>query len=236
MQIAYSAKHNSGCLSRQVGAVVTDNEFNILSLGWNDVPCGDISCSMKNMIDLCADQDRSAYTDYELNSTKFDEIKARYEFHAEDTKKVLQGLPLRYCFKSLENENIKDPMRARAMHAEEKALNLCGEHARGGFLFTTSSPCEMCSKNAKNHRISRIYYIEPYPGDAEYQYTQSGSTENRAQHILYTGAVGRAYTQMYSQIMPFKDLIKTLGAPECFKIMDYNTEGNPQADQKTNNG
>lgn len=235
MQIAYSAKHNSGCLSRQVGAVVTDNEFNILSLGWNDVPCGDISCSMKNMIDLCADQDRSAYTDYELNSPKFDEIKSKYEFHAEDIKKVLQGLPLRYCFKSLENENIKDPMRARAMHAEEKALNLCGEHARGGFLFTTSSPCEMCSKNAKNHRISRIYYIEPYPGDAEYQYTQSGLPENRAQHILYTGAVGRAYTQMYSQIMPFKDIIKTLGAPECFKIVDGNICANLKTDNNTNN-
>ena len=224
MQIAYAAKHNSGCLSRQVGAVVTDDEYNILSLGWNDVPCGDISCSMKNLIDLCADQDCDAYTDYELHSLHFEEIKKSYNFNPSETRQILQGLPLRYCFKNLDKKEFKDPMRARAMHAEEKALNQCGERARGGFLFTTSSPCEMCSKNAKNHRISRIYYIEPYPGDAEQQYTKSGLYENRAQHILYTGAVGRAYTQMYSQIMPYKDMLKAIGAPDCFKVSKKGSE------------
>ena len=38
MQLAYTAKVNSGCISRQTGAVVTDSEYNIISLGWNDVP------------------------------------------------------------------------------------------------------------------------------------------------------------------------------------------------------
>lgn len=37
MQIAYTAKVNSGCISRQVGAVVTDEHYSIKSVGWNDV-------------------------------------------------------------------------------------------------------------------------------------------------------------------------------------------------------
>lgn len=50
MQIAFSAKCNSGCLSRQVGAVVADKDYNILSVGWNDVPCGYISCARKILL------------------------------------------------------------------------------------------------------------------------------------------------------------------------------------------
>ena len=53
MQIAMTAKLNSGCLSRQVGAVVTDSEYNILSLGWNDAPCGVESCLRRNLFDFC---------------------------------------------------------------------------------------------------------------------------------------------------------------------------------------
>jgi deoxycytidylate deaminase len=97
------------------------------------------------------------------------------------------------------------------MHAEEKALARVQESAIGGYLFTTSSPCEMCSKNAKDHKISKIYYIEPYPGISEDQYSGSGDVNNRAKHILFTGAIGRAYTQMYTPIMPYKDVLEFLG-------------------------
>ena len=40
MQIAHTAKHSSGCISRQVGAAITDENFSIKSIGWNDVPEG----------------------------------------------------------------------------------------------------------------------------------------------------------------------------------------------------
>ena len=52
MQIAYTAKLNSGCISRQVGAVVTDNEFSTKAIGWNDVPKGSIPCSLRNIKEL----------------------------------------------------------------------------------------------------------------------------------------------------------------------------------------
>lgn len=210
MQIAFSAKANSGCLSRQVGAVVTDSKYNILSIGWNDVPCGDVSCSRKNLIDLYRLEDTQAYTEYELKNNEFrDRIQ---ELQVEDMQiaKRLCGLPLRYCFKDIHSDK-KNPMRSRAMHGEEKALATCGKECENGFLFTTSSPCEMCSKNAKNHKIKCIYYIEPYPGISEDQYSRSGDKENVAKHILFTGAIGRAYTQMYTPIMPHKDILRCMG-------------------------
>lgn len=217
MQIAFAAKCNSGCLSRQVGAVVTDKDYNILSIGWNDVPCGDISCSSKNLVDLCKLEDQQAYTKYELFNDDFRKRLTKYNFCNINLRKLLRGLPLRYCFKDIHNDNDKkNPMRSRAMHAEEKALSSCSDKCNGGYLFTTSSPCEMCSKNAKNHKISKIYYIELYPGISETQYSCSGDQNNIAQHILFTGAIGRAYTQMYTSILPQKDILELLGVfDEC---------------------
>ena len=71
MQTAFAAKANSGCLSRQVGAVVTDAEYNILSVGWNDVPDCDISCARKNMLDIQKELDLPAYSKYELEDKGF---------------------------------------------------------------------------------------------------------------------------------------------------------------------
>jgi deoxycytidylate deaminase len=35
MQLAYTAKHNSGCISRHVGAAITDENYSIKAIGWN---------------------------------------------------------------------------------------------------------------------------------------------------------------------------------------------------------
>ncbi|MFN9969127.1 MAG: dCMP deaminase, partial [Phycisphaerae bacterium] len=52
MQAAFNAKLSSGCISRQVGAVVTDREFSIKAVGWNDVPRGAVPCSVRNVKDM----------------------------------------------------------------------------------------------------------------------------------------------------------------------------------------
>lgn len=210
MQIALSAKVNSGCLSRQVGAVVTDSQYNILAIGWNDVPCGEVPCAYKNFVDICASADPDAYSEYELHNADFRKRIERYSKTYNISEINLRGLPFNYCFKDIHKDG-KDPMRSRAMHAEEKALALCGREAEGGYLFTTSSPCEMCSKNAKNHKIKKIYYLEAYPGISQAQYTNSGDRDNRAELILFSGAVGRAYMQMYTPLLPHKDVLEYLG-------------------------
>lgn len=56
MQIAYNAKFNSGCISRQVGALVTDNVFTVKPIGWNDVPQNQMPCRLRNANDLASEQ------------------------------------------------------------------------------------------------------------------------------------------------------------------------------------
>ena len=214
MQLAYTAKVNSGCISRQTGAVVTDSEYNIISLGWNDVPYGQTPCIYRNLLDLQRQNDKGAFSDYEWeNNSPFQINLQKYDFSMAAS---LNGLPASFCFKTL-NEKVtgeKNPMSARAMHGEEKAL-LQGRtpKIKGGCLFTTSSPCEMCAKNAKEHQISKIYYIEPYPGISQRHVCNSGDPNNRAQYILFEGAIGRAYTQLYTPILPYKDELSLRGFP-----------------------
>lgn len=52
MVVAYTAKFNSGCLSRQVGAVITNRAHTIKSIGWNDVPYGQTPCSLRSLYDF----------------------------------------------------------------------------------------------------------------------------------------------------------------------------------------
>ncbi|MBR2923713.1 MAG: hypothetical protein IKC28_01675 [Clostridia bacterium] len=220
MQIAYAAKANSGCISRQVGAVTTDASYNILSLGWNDVPCGQTSCIYRNLVDLSRQIDKPAYSDYEYDEMdEFQRYISKYHFSKDLISERLHGLPASFCFKDIHYRitGDKNPMDARSMHGEEKALSNCDQQrVRGGFLFTTSSPCEMCAKNAKNHQIKKIYYIEPYPGISQKHCCNSGVEDNRAQYVLYEGAIGRAYTQLYTPILPYKDELYLRGFPESF--------------------
>lgn len=230
MQIAYAAKANSGCISRQVGAVTTDCNYNILSLGWNDVPCGETPCIYRNLLDLSRFIDKPAYSDYEYDANDvFQENLLKYEFTTPKVQARLNGLPACFCFKDINAEVMgeKNPMNARAMHGEEKALLTCDQQRiAGGFLFTTSSPCEMCAKNAKQHHIRKIYYIEPYPGISQKHCCSSGIESNRAEFVLFEGAIGRAYTQLYTPIIPYKDELSLRGFPKAFRKTQ---EGDPHA-------
>lgn len=215
MQIAMTAKLNSGCLSRQVGAVVTDDKYNILSLGWNDAPCGMESCIRRNLFDLFRKHDEEAYSEYELGDEEFRKyLFALQKYLNNDKKKELQGLPMAFCFKDIYQDIIKqrDQIYTRALHAEERALIACkNERTKGGYLFTTSSPCELCAKKIKEAEIKRIYYIEQYPGISRAHIINSGRISERAEYELFVGAVGSAYVKLYAPVMPYKDELTALG-------------------------
>ena len=61
MQIAFVAKLNSGCISRQVGAVVADADHSIHSLGWNDTPKGQTPCLLRNVSALLSSSDSDSF-------------------------------------------------------------------------------------------------------------------------------------------------------------------------------
>lgn len=71
MQIAYTAKLHSGCISRQVGAVITDSSFSIQAVGWNDTPFGQVPCILRNRFDLTNGRDQNAYSEYEKTNKEY---------------------------------------------------------------------------------------------------------------------------------------------------------------------
>ena len=122
MQSAIVAKANSGCISRQVGAVVTDGAFSIKAIGWNDVPQGQVPCVLRNVKHLTGgNYDRKAYSGYELNDEKFKEIVISQYSNEES----LQGRNLSYCFKSAYTKTSEklagNQVHTRSLHAEENA-------------------------------------------------------------------------------------------------------------------
>jgi len=206
MQLAFVAKLNSGCVSRQVGAIVTNYEGAIVSVGWNDVPKGQVSCLYRSMKNLNTDTDGNSFSEYE--KTK--------EFKKTISMKVMKyqtiqntGKNICYCFKDIQNEIDKkgNQVYTRAIHAEEHAFlqisKYGGQGVQNGTLYSTASPCELCSKKSYHLGISRIVYIEPYPGIAEKNILKSG--ENPPKVELYTGAIGNAYIKLYEPLLPYKD-------------------------------
>ena len=189
MQVAQAAKLNSGCISRQVGAVISDSKGNILSVGWNDAASTDgnecISCIRRSFDKLICRDDGMAYSYYELNQPEFRQelinimkkmcLLSEEEVTEEELlcqfKKIVKeksnGVPLAFCFKDIYSSMTHDhnQVHTRAQHGEENALESCDKSkCSGGTLYTTSSSCELCAKKALSYNIRRIVYIEPYSG------------------------------------------------------------------------
>lgn len=214
MQVAYASKLNSGCLSRQVGAVVTMNNFSIKAVGWNDAPYGQVPCNLRSVDNLENKVDLEAFSPFELNDTEFrSHMKNR---HKELIKVNESGYNLSYCFKSEYNQikRDKNQVHTRSLHAEENAfLQISkdgGSGINGGFLFTTASPCELCAKKAYQLGMKKIYYIDPYPGISLSHILTSGKKEMQPQMVLFNGAIGRAFHKLYTPIAAYKDELNAM--------------------------
>lgn len=217
MQLAHTAKLNSGCISRQVGAVVTDQKCNIMGVGWNSSPEGQPPCILRNGEDLLNLEDKKAYSNFENNDKQFrDKLEELYSKFFEDTttQEKLLGRNVTFCFKDVYNKakGKDNQVHTRALHAEENAfLQITkngGQGVKGGKLFTTASPCELCSKKAYQLGIKEIYFIDPYPGIAFDHILYFGDVKPSL--LLFNGAIGRAYNQLYEPIISYKDELKAI--------------------------
>jgi deoxycytidylate deaminase/dephospho-CoA kinase len=211
MQLAYTAKLNSGCISRQVGAAITDSNFSIRAIGWNDAPYGQVPCNLRDRFDLINGDDIDAYSEFEKKDGKF--INHMKESSIKFNK-INGKMNISYCFKSEYNEmtTIKNQVHTRSLHAEENAFlqisKYGGQGIENGYLFTTASPCELCSKKAYQLGIKRIYYVDPYPGIAISHILHGGS--KNPELILFSGAIGKAFHRLYMPITAYKDELSAL--------------------------
>lgn len=209
MQVAYDSKLNSGCLSRQVGAAISDENYNLLSTGWNSVPENQIPCSLRSLLSIVHDdlEDIEGMSEFERTDEKYKMFLRDKVYHTDFS--LLKGRNCAYCFKDAYNayKRQKNQVYTRSIHAEEmaflQATKIGSPPVKGGNLFTTASPCELCSKKAYHTGIKKIYYIDQYPGISYKHILHCG--KDYPAMIPFYGAIGRAYTQLYTQILPYKD-------------------------------
>lgn len=191
---------------------------------WNSTPEYQVPCNLRHLVRYFDNLDENEFSSFEMNDEGFNKTlkskcddlvsfaKAQNESKtvtSYDVLKAIGGRHYPYCFKDVYQKS--NQVHTRSLHAEENAfLQLAkngGEGIKGGNLFTTASSCVLCSKKAYHLGIKNIYYIISYPDIAQSHIISFGkpNNEHNPKNILFSGAIGRAYTSLYTQRIAFKD-------------------------------
>jgi deoxycytidylate deaminase len=162
MYAAAMASANSGCLSRQVGAAVTDAQEHVLSIGWNDVPKFGGGLYLEGHDDSrcwnhgggkCFNDEEKQFFANELVDALKDIIPASSKEEARTLLRKSGKLGGLIEF-------------SRAIHAEMHAIlsagRIAGDKLVGGKIFVTTYPCHSCARHIIAAGITEVYYIEPY--------------------------------------------------------------------------
>jgi deoxycytidylate deaminase len=174
MYVAHSTALKSGCLSRQVGAAITDVNGRLISSGANDVPrFGGGLYSEDSPIDHRCFKKGGKCENLEQKKVRKEGIR----------KGLLEKLPEIFPDQSIREKvtaaiedivnvtytksGIPDLIEfSRAVHAEMDAIVAVSRggvgSTVGGSLYTTTFPCHNCARHIIAAGIRRVYYIEPY--------------------------------------------------------------------------
>lgn len=172
MYAATSAAAESACLSRQVGAVIANENGEIIGMGNNDVPKfgGGLYSQEDGDGDHRCFQWRGKLCH---NDFRKDEIIARIALAlgeaglfnsksgAIDTKRQARVTEV------LRGSDVKNLIEfSRAVHAEMEAIISVARNGKsglvGGTLYSTTFPCHSCARHVVAAGIKRVIYIEPY--------------------------------------------------------------------------
>jgi len=168
MYAAASAAGNSACLSRQVGAAITDEYGEILATGWNDVPKP--GRNLYGSDEATGSEDNRCwnleggvcFNDQEKKLTA--EMVVSDLIAAELIKKADKAKAVEHVSKSSKLKSLIEFSRSvhAEMHAIINASQTAGERVRGGKLYCTTYPCHACARLIIAAGIKEVYYIEPY--------------------------------------------------------------------------
>lgn len=172
---AKAKAYRSADLSRQVGAVITDRDGNLISYGCNEVPSANGGSYWPDAAQKFDNRDHAKGRDY--NSVKKYEIineliqffsdNEVFDFSGKDVENFSNDLLFgiyREQFKDLRVSNLIE--FGRVVHAEMSAITLAanrGLSIGGGSIYCTTFPCHMCARHIISAGLRRVVYIEPYP-------------------------------------------------------------------------
>ena len=237
MQIALTARYNSGCISRQVGACLVGQDGYILGVGWNDVPEKAVPCLYRSSYSLVMENNNSSeFSAYE-NSSQFkdfirEEVGITHDpfcFKDQENnrhKNIEIGPQIEFIRRScpdIDDESLtkfrkklakisKNPTRERALHAEENAFlqsaKIGGTSVKGSTLYTTASPCQLCAKKAMQLGVKKIIFIDAYPDISTQQTLCSGPKDEWPELTSFYGAAESAFMKLYKPLINIKDEVE----------------------------
>ena len=212
MYIAASAAGNSACLSRQVGASVTDEKGDVLGVGWNEVPKAGGSVYQYSEDDplgkndhRCMNYGGKCYNDFEKTMIAEILIDDMIKENLVEEKNKNQLIEL-----VRKKSKIKDLIEfSRAVHAEMHAIiqaaHNAGEKIIGGKLFCTTYPCHNCARHIIAAGIKEVFYIEPYRKSLATKLHGDSITEDESKIqlvriLMYEGVSPTRYLDFFKMV------------------------------------
>ena len=189
MSTAYTASLMSGCIKRQVGAVIVDEKNNaVLSTGYNENPYPFKSCIEEHT--KCPK---------DLYKEKYFKRLKDANVQCPSCSKLIGDISSTYkCECGFDLDKFFIPDRAvsqcTALHAEQRALmSVGGREMEGATLYTTTFPCLKCANMIIQSKIARVVYVSPYPDqNAAKALYQAGILTQR-----FEGVKARAYSRLF---------------------------------------
>ncbi|WP_034602887.1 anti-phage dCTP deaminase [Maridesulfovibrio frigidus] len=213
---AFSASLRSTCLSRQVGAAISNEDNELISIGWNDVPAfggGLASDEHKESCEaLCKAKGhcRSSIEINKLLDTIYNQLR--------ETKAILPETEKDDFCNTLKKAGISGLIEfSRAIHAEMEAILSAARTAKnglnGGTIYVTTYPCENCVKHILAVGIKRLVYIEPYPKSRAKDFFEDFIVDDNGEPLpedklvfsQFTGISPQAYALLFKKWFERKD-------------------------------
>lgn len=205
---AFAASLRSVCLSRQVGAAISDSNNELISTGYNDIPSvdGGLATDDKKYKSNALCKSKGGCR----SSIEINKLLLRLHDELKNNKLLLQKAKKTAVLSVLEKAGIAELIEfSRAIHAEMEAILSAARTGklglRGGTLYVTTYPCENCAKHIIAVGINRVVYIEPYPKSRAKAFFpdfitdvgQEAVGENTVTFSQFEGVSPQAYSRLY---------------------------------------
>ncbi|MBF4374960.1 anti-phage dCTP deaminase [Vibrio anguillarum] len=203
MHSAYSASLRSACLSRQVGAAISDEVGNIIATGCNDVPSfgGGLYNSSSTKDFRCVH--RGQCSNDKHKALLKEEIKEIL------TQKISNGNIVKELVENITSNTKIDSLieYSRAVHAEMDAIVSLARSIRqssvGMTLYSTTYPCHNCARHIVAAGILRVVYIEPYEKSLALKLHDDALTDANGTHkvvlVPFEGVSPRRFEAFFRQ-------------------------------------
>jgi deoxycytidylate deaminase len=166
MFMAFTSSLRSADLSRQVGAVIANENNEIVATGANDCPKYGgglywpyVDDETKKYVDVKDGRDYMRGFDSNVieKNKIIEDIVSKLDATVDKDKVIL----------AINDSKLNDITEyGRVVHAEMEAILMCARNNATSYnstLYCTTFPCHNCAKHIVASGIKRVVYVEPYP-------------------------------------------------------------------------